>query len=93
MLNTAQPLFDQARGGHEPVSMAEDDGPVIPTPDIQTFGAVFRMSVQTDSRGAVLLAYTRDAETGAVTRSLIRFDWAGVDYLKRRLGVLNGETS
>jgi hypothetical protein len=82
-----QALFDQAREGH---GLVEGDGPVIPPPDLQTFGAVFRMSVQTDSRGAVLLAYTRDAETGAVTRSLIRFDWAGVDYLRRRLSGLEG---
>ncbi|TLQ38623.1 hypothetical protein [Streptomyces marianii] len=55
-------------------------------PDIQIHGTVYRMSVQTDPRGAVLVAYTKDAETGAVGRTFIRFDLAGVDYLRRRLG-------
>lgn len=82
--------LDQTREGHDLTSMPEDDGPVIPIPDIQTYGAAFRMSIQTDSKGAVLLAYTRDAETGALTRSLIRFDWAGVAYLKSRLSTLEG---
>ncbi|MFD3834176.1 hypothetical protein [Streptomyces sp. NPDC058621] len=54
-------------------------------PDIQTHGAAYKMSVQTDARGAVLVAYTRDATTGAVTRSHIRIDPAGVDYIRHRL--------
>ncbi|MFE3996540.1 hypothetical protein ACFXPW_33380 [Streptomyces goshikiensis] len=59
--------------------------PHYDVPDVQTHGAVYRMSVQTDARGAVLVAYTRDAETGAVTRSLLRIDPAGVAYIRRRL--------
>ncbi|MEV0097356.1 hypothetical protein [Streptomyces sp. NPDC050738] len=62
-----------------------DDGPVFDIPDVQTHGDVYRMTVQTDARGAVLVAYTRDRETGAVTRSQLRFNRAGVDYVRRRL--------
>ncbi|MDX2802311.1 hypothetical protein [Streptomyces scabiei] len=64
--------------------------PAVPSdiPDVQIFGAVFKMNVQTDSKGAVLVAYTRDAETGRIGRSFIRFDLAGVNYIRRRLGAL-----
>ncbi|WP_274919458.1 hypothetical protein [Streptomyces sp. WZ-12] len=55
-------------------------------PDIEISGAVYRMSMQTDAKGAVLVAYTKDPETGRIGRSFIRFDLAGVDYLRRRLG-------
>ncbi|MGW8558145.1 hypothetical protein [Streptomyces tubercidicus] len=54
-------------------------------PDIQISGTVIKMSMQTDAKGAVLVAYTKDGETGSVGRSFIRFDLAGVDYIKRRL--------
>ncbi|MFI6006907.1 hypothetical protein ACIA98_42390 [Streptomyces sp. NPDC051366] len=57
-------------------------------PAVQTYGAAYKLNVQTDARGAVLVAYTRDAETGAVTRSQIRIDLAGVDYIQRRLSGL-----
>ncbi|MEU9396917.1 hypothetical protein AB0D86_43870 [Streptomyces sp. NPDC048324] len=57
-------------------------------PDVQIFGTVFKMNVQTDAKGAVLVAYTRDAETGKVGRSFIRFDLTGVNYIRRRLGQL-----
>lgn len=57
-------------------------------PDVQIFGTVFKMNVQTDSKGAVLVAYSRDAETGRVGRSFIRFDLTGVSYIRRRLGEL-----
>ncbi|WP_030872595.1 hypothetical protein [Streptomyces sp. NRRL F-2747] len=61
------------------------DAPPFDVPAVQTYGAAYKLNVQTDGRGAVLVAYTRDAETGAVTRSQIRVDLAGVDYIKRRL--------
>ncbi|MFF3748589.1 hypothetical protein [Streptomyces kronopolitis] len=54
-------------------------------PDIQIFGTVYKMSLQTDVNGAVLVAYTKDRETGRIGRTFIRFDLAGVDYIKRRL--------
>lgn len=57
-------------------------------PDTQIFGTVYKMTLQTDRKGAVLVAYTRDAETGKVGRSFIRFDLTGVDYIRRRLGTL-----
>lgn len=60
--------------------------PEYDVPEVQTYGAVYKMSFQTDSRGAVLVAYTRDETSGAVTRSHIRIDLTGVDYLRRRLG-------
>ncbi|MGW6617833.1 hypothetical protein ACWGA0_30820 [Streptomyces erythrochromogenes] len=63
----------------------EPQGPPFPVPDIQTFGTAYKLNVQTDSRGAVLVAYTRDAATGAVTRSQIRIDPAGSAYIRRRL--------
>lgn len=59
----------------------------FPIPDIQTHGAAYKVSVQTDRRGAVLIAYTKDPESGQITRSLIRFDWSSVDYIKHRLGM------
>ncbi|MFG2395196.1 hypothetical protein ACGFYF_41020 [Streptomyces lavendulae] len=62
-----------------------ETGPLFEVPSISTFGAVYRMSIQTDARGAVLVAYTRDSETGRVTRSSLRFDQAGVAYVRRRL--------
>ncbi|MCB5181883.1 hypothetical protein [Streptomyces antimicrobicus] len=62
-----------------------EEGRPFDVPDVQTFGAVYRMSVQTDARGAVLVAYTRDPETGSVTRSSLRIDWAGAAYIRRRL--------
>ncbi|MEU3065040.1 hypothetical protein [Streptomyces subrutilus] len=58
--------------------------PHYDVPDVHTYGDAYKMSVQTDSRGAVLVAYTRDAASGAVTRSAIRIDPAGVAYLQRR---------
>lgn len=70
------------------MSAPDDDvetGPVFEVPSINTFGAVYRMSIQTDARGAVLVAYTRDPETGRVTRSSLRVDQAGAAYIRRRL--------
>ncbi|MEU2455864.1 hypothetical protein ABZ605_37965 [Streptomyces sp. NPDC012765] len=63
----------------------EPEGPPFDVPDVQTYGAAYKLNVQTDSRGAVLVAYTRDAATGAVTRSQIRIDPAGAAYIRRRL--------
>nr|WSX25653.1 hypothetical protein OG690_38580 [Streptomyces tubercidicus] len=57
-------------------------------PDIQISGTVYKMSVQTDAQGAVLVAYARDRETGRIGRTFIRFDLAAVDYIKRRLDVV-----
>lgn len=54
-------------------------------PDVQIIGTVYKMNVQTDTKGAVLVAYTRDAE-GGIGRSFIRFDAAGINYIQRRLG-------
>lgn len=53
-------------------------------PDVEIFGSVYRMTVQTDNNGAVLVAYTRD-ENGRTGRTWIRMDQATVDYLKQRL--------
>ncbi|WP_327135919.1 hypothetical protein OG311_38115 (plasmid) [Streptomyces sp. NBC_01343] len=61
------------------------DAPPFDVPDVQTYGEAYKIIVQTDARGAVLVAYTRDAETGAVTRSQIRVDPAGASYIRRRL--------
>ncbi|MFJ7264972.1 hypothetical protein ACIQV2_33005 [Streptomyces globosus] len=66
----------------------EPDGRPFDVPHIQTYGEVYRMTVQTDARGAVLVAYTRDPETGAVTRSQLRIDPAGAAYIRRRLAGL-----
>lgn len=65
----------------------QDDAPAprFDVPDVQTHGDVYKMTVQTDARGAVLVAYTRDAATGAVTRSHLRIDPAGAAYIRRRL--------
>lgn len=57
-------------------------------PDIEVSGTVIKMNVQTDKNGAVLVAYTRDAETGKLGRSFIRFDLTGVNYIRRRLAAL-----
>ncbi|MFJ4717464.1 hypothetical protein [Streptomyces sp. NPDC088785] len=43
------------------------------------------MNFQFDRLGAVLVAYSRDAQTGEVTRSWLRFDQAGTAYLRQRL--------
>ncbi|MFG3001899.1 hypothetical protein [Streptomyces sp. NPDC048340] len=59
--------------------------PVVEIPAVTTYGAAYRMNVQTDANGAVLVAYTKDAESGAVTRSQIRFDPSAVAYIRRRL--------
>ncbi|MEU6996645.1 hypothetical protein ABZ953_39090 [Streptomyces sp. NPDC046465] len=53
-------------------------------PDIEIFGTVYKLTVQTDRQGAVLVAYTRD-ENGSIGRSWIRLDQTAVDYVKRRL--------
>ncbi|MEU4850579.1 hypothetical protein [Streptomyces gilvosporeus] len=53
-------------------------------PDVQISGTVIDMTVQTDRQGAVLVAYTRDAD-GRIGRSFIRFDLVGVEYIRRRL--------
>ncbi|MCB5181497.1 hypothetical protein [Streptomyces antimicrobicus] len=65
-----------------------EGGRPFDVPDVQTYGYVYRMSVQTDARGAVLVAYTCDSETGAVTRSSLRIDPAGAAYIRRRLAGL-----
>lgn len=70
---------------HVPELEDEEEVRPFPVPDIQTFGAATKLQVQTDSRGAVLVAYTTDAESGKVTRSQIRVDPAGVAYIRRRL--------
>ena len=58
----------------------------VDVPDVQIIGTVYKMSVQTDTRGAVLVAYSRDAATGRIGRSFIRFDAVGINYIQRRLG-------
>ncbi|WP_030775267.1 hypothetical protein [Streptomyces sp. NRRL F-2664] len=63
----------------------EPQGPPFDVPDVQTYGTAYKLNVQTDRNGAVLVAYTRDATTGAVTRSQIRIDPAGSAYIRRRL--------
>lgn len=63
----------------------EQEGLPFDVPDVQTFGEVYRLTVHTDSRGAVIVAYTRDGETGAVTRSQLRVDLAASAYIRRRL--------
>ncbi len=73
---------EMARGRRSDVPSDSD------IPDVQIFGTVFKMNVQTDSKGAVLVAYSRDAETGRIGRSFIRFDLTGVEYVRRRLGAL-----
>ncbi|WP_413751715.1 hypothetical protein NRF20_00040 (plasmid) [Streptomyces sp. R-74717] len=55
-------------------------------PDTQIYGAAYKVSVQTDTEGAVIVAYTRDPETGRIGRSWIRLNPAGADYVRRRLG-------
>ncbi|MFI5987380.1 hypothetical protein ACIBEA_41755 [Streptomyces sp. NPDC051555] len=67
----------------------EDDvenGREFDIPAVRTYGAAYRIAVHTDSRGAVMVAYTRDGESGAVTRSEIRLDPGTVAYVLRRLG-------
>jgi hypothetical protein len=53
-------------------------------PDVQIIGTVYKMTFQTDSQGAVLVAYSRDKDTGKIGRSWLRFDAAGLDYVARR---------
>ncbi|MFD4483233.1 hypothetical protein ACFWPU_44995 [Streptomyces sp. NPDC058471] len=62
------------------------DVQTIDVPDVQTFGTVYRVNWQTDARGAVLVAYSRDTTTGTTTRTFIRFDQPAVDYLRHRIG-------
>ncbi|MFJ4888261.1 hypothetical protein, partial [Streptomyces sp. NPDC088731] len=64
---------------------APEGGPVFDVPDVRTYGVVYKMSMQADSRGAVLLAYTKDPETGQITRTQLRIDLAGVAYMRGRL--------
>ncbi|MFB9594056.1 hypothetical protein [Streptomyces racemochromogenes] len=66
----------------------EETGRPFDLPDVQTYGAAYKVAVQTDARGAVLVAYTRDAESGAVTRSSIRLDPGAAAYVRRRLAGL-----
>ncbi|MET9535566.1 hypothetical protein ABZY02_34290 [Streptomyces sp. NPDC006649] len=54
-------------------------------PDIEIFGAAYKMTVERDAEGAVIVAYTRDPKTGSIGRSWIRLDGAGADYVRRRL--------
>ncbi|OYP10156.1 hypothetical protein CFC35_41695 [Streptomyces sp. FBKL.4005] len=65
-----------------PIREVED---TFDIPDVQITGTVYKMNVQTDRKGAVLVAYTRDPETGRIGRSFIRFDAAGINYIQRRL--------
>ncbi|WJV51838.1 hypothetical protein [Streptomyces flavofungini] len=72
-----------ARTPNEP--MADEDEPRFDVPDVQIIGTVYKMSLQTDRRGAVLVAYSQDGDNGRIGRSFIRFDEAGLDYLRSRL--------
>ncbi|MFE9222611.1 hypothetical protein ACFYN3_40750 [Streptomyces lavendulae] len=63
----------------------DETAPRFPVPDVTTYGDADRVTVRLDARGAVLVAYTTDAETGTVTRSSIRLDPAAVAYVRRRL--------
>ena len=67
------------------VGEEDDDEPRFDVPDVQIIGIAYKLTWQTDQRGAVLVAYSRDAETGRIGRSFLRFDQAAVDYLRRRL--------
>ncbi|MEU5547534.1 hypothetical protein AB0G85_35090 [Streptomyces sioyaensis] len=60
-------------------------------PDVEIVGTAYKMSLQTDAEGAVLVAYTKDRETGRLGRSFIRFDLAGTSYLKHRLSRCDGD--
>ncbi|MFF1401076.1 hypothetical protein ACFVZD_46150 [Streptomyces sp. NPDC058287] len=67
----------------------EDEGaPRFDIPDVQIIGTIYKLSVQIDARGAVLVAYSRDTETGSIGRSFLRFDRAGAEYIRRRLSEL-----
>ncbi|MGW2089098.1 hypothetical protein [Streptomyces sp. NPDC001880] len=61
-----------------------EDGPAFDVPDVQIYGTAYKVSVQIDCRGAVLVAYTKD-DRGKVGRSHIRLDPAAIDYVIRRL--------
>ncbi|MFF1594311.1 hypothetical protein ACFVY0_40440 [Streptomyces sp. NPDC058286] len=65
-----------------------DNAPRFDIPDDRIIGTVYKMSVQTDALGAVIVAYSRDAETGRIGRSFLRFDLAGAEYVRRRLDTL-----
>ncbi|MGW2866344.1 hypothetical protein [Streptomyces sp. NPDC001205] len=58
--------------------------PASEIPAVEITGTVYRLTVQTDRQGAVLVAYTRDDE-GRVCRSWLRMDGAAADYIRRRL--------
>lgn len=75
-------LYDQEQDQDQATEL--DPGPAVDIPHIQTYGEAYRLHLLTDSRGAVLVAYTRD-NAGAVTRSQIRIDLEGADYIRRRL--------
>ncbi|MEU3756383.1 hypothetical protein AB0H17_27090 [Streptomyces olivoreticuli] len=53
-------------------------------PDVEITGTVYKMTFQTDHKGAVLVAYTKD-DDGRIGRSWLRLDLAAADYMKRRL--------
>lgn len=52
--------------------------------DVEIVGTVYKLTLQTDSRGAVLVAYTR-GDNGQIGRSWIRLDRSATDYMKQRL--------
>ena len=80
---TISPAVAQRRA-ETMITLGEDEDH-FDIPDVQITGTVYKMSVQTDTKGAVLVAYSRDAQTGAIGRSFIRFDAAGINYIQRRL--------
>ncbi|MFF0747341.1 hypothetical protein ACFYVL_43880 [Streptomyces sp. NPDC004111] len=72
-------------GEVEEITRRSEEARPFAVPDVQTYGTVEKMTVQTDRQGAVLVAYTTDAETGQVTRSSLRFNHPGIAYILRRL--------
>ncbi len=53
-------------------------------PDVEIVGTVYKMTFQTDKKGAVLVAYTRD-DNGKIGRSWIRLDGMATNYIRQRL--------
>ncbi|MFK0296646.1 hypothetical protein ACIQU6_40100 [Streptomyces sp. NPDC090442] len=54
-----------------------------PNPNVEITGTVTRFNLESDTKGAVLVAYTED-EHGNVGRSWLRFDPAAMNALKTR---------
>ncbi|MFJ2629973.1 hypothetical protein ACIO6T_43300 [Streptomyces sp. NPDC087532] len=72
---------------HSTPETLPEDGPAFDVPDVQIYGTAYKLAVQIDRRGAVLVAYTKD-DRGKVGRSHIRLDPAAIDYVIRRLNEL-----